>query len=321
MKEVIDLKTAINFIHEDVIRVVGSMERTITQPEPIFESKTKSAITFCSVDGASALDLINSTGAGVVICRENNALTSLTINDKTLIIVTNPRLSFLRLIGAVFSDAPPRGIHPSAVIDPQAKISKDVYIGPFTYIGKCEIGEGTVIHGHVHIYPGNVRIGKNVIIHAGTVIGVDGFGYARNENAELEFFPHLGGVFIDDFVEIHSNVNVDRGTLGDTIIGQGTKIDKFCHIGHNVVIGKHCVISARSMLGGSAQIGDYSWIAPCACIRDGGINIGSHAFIGMASVVTKDVPSGMTVMGVPAWPDIEYKKMLKLLHRFVEKDE
>jgi UDP-3-O-[3-hydroxymyristoyl] glucosamine N-acyltransferase len=165
-----------------------------------------------------------------------------------------------------------------------------------------------------------VRIGKKVVIHAGTVIGVDGFGYARNENDELEFFPHLGGVLIDDCVEIHSNVNIDRGTLGDTILGQGTKVDKFCHIGHNVVIGKHCVIAARSMLGGSAQIGDYSWIAPCACIRDGGIKIGSHAFVGMASVVTKDVPGGTTVMGVPAWHESEYKKMLKVLHHFIEKD-
>jgi len=178
-------------------------------------------------------------------------------------------------------------------------------------VGKCEIGEGTVIHGHVHIYNSNVKIGKNVIIHAGTVIGVDGFGYERNESSKLEYFPSIGGVIIEDDVEIHSNVNVDRGTLGDTLIGRGTKIDKFCHIGHNVVIGKHCVITAHCMLGGSAQIGDYAWIAPCVCIREGGIKIGSHAFVGMAAVVTKDVPDGTMVVGAPARRIEEYKKILK----------
>jgi len=269
------------------------------------------AITFCNKIGADARELIRSTKAGVVLCCNDRSLAELAVRGKTLIQVRNPRLSFLRLIGAVFAEPRPRGIHPTAVIDPDAKIHPDVYIGPFTYVGKCEIGEGTVIYGHIHIYGGNVKIGKNVVIHAGTVIGVDGFGYARNEGGELEHFPHLGGVIIEDDVEIHSNVNIDRATLGNTIIGQGTKIDKFCHIGHNVVIGKHCVIIAHSMLGGSARIGDYVWIAPCACIRDGGIRIGAHALIGMGTVVTRDVPDGAAVMGVPARPIEDYKRILK----------
>ena len=308
-KEAIELRKVLEVLGEAIVRVIGTQERMITHPAPIHEAQNDLAITFCSKVGADALMLIRSTKAGVVLCADDQSLDELVDTGRTLVAVKNPRLSFLRLIKSVFAEPPLRGIHPTAVIDPEAKIHLNVYIGPFTYVGKCEIGEGTVIYGHVHVYGNNVKIGKNVVIHAGTVIGVDGTGYARNENNELEHFPSVGGVIIEDDVDIHSHVNIDRGTLGNTVIGQGTKIDKFCHIGHNVVIGKHCMITAQSMLGGSAQIGDYVWIAPCACIRDGDIKIGAHAFVGMAAVVTKDVPDGVTVMGAPARPIEQYKKV------------
>ena len=321
MKEDIKIERAIEILAKDIIRIIGSTNRTFSHPAPIREAETESAITFCNKAGIEALDLINSTAAGVVLCLEDQLLDKFENSKKTLLIVKNPRLSFLRLISAVFTAEHPHGIHPTAVIDPEAVIHDSVYIGPFTYVGKCEIGKDTVIHGHVHIYTGNVKIGKNVVVHAGTIIGVDGFGYARNENNELEFFPSCGGGGIEDNVEIHSNVNIDRGTLSNTVIGQGTKIDKFCHIGHNVVIGNHSVITAHTMIGGSAKIGDYVWIAPCTSILNGGIKIGSRAFIGMSAVVTKDVPDDVSVMGSPARPIPEYKKLLKSLRHLIESDE
>jgi UDP-3-O-[3-hydroxymyristoyl] glucosamine N-acyltransferase len=313
MTKAIELRRILQILGEEIMRVIGNVRRSVTHPAPIKEARNEFAITFCTKPDIDALELIRSTKAGVVVCRDNESLDELGDSGKTLIVVRNPRLSFIRLIKAVFAEPIPCGIHPTAVIDPDANIHPDVYIGPFTYVGKCEIGEGTVIYGHVHIYGNNVKIGKNVVIHAGTIIGVDGFGYSRNESNELEYFPSLGGVIIEDDVEIHSNVNVDKGTLSNTVIGKGTKIDKFCHIGHNVVIGKHCVITAHGMFGGSAQIGDYTLIAPCVCIRDGGIRIGSHAFVGMAAVVTKDVPDGVTVMGAPARPIETYKQILKAI--------
>jgi UDP-3-O-[3-hydroxymyristoyl] glucosamine N-acyltransferase len=313
----IALGCILDLLGSTVRRVVGPTDRIITSPAPIRQAKDENSITFCVSSRSDALDAIRSTGAGVVLCPEIQLLDASAPDGKTLVVVDHPRLAFIRVMQAFFAEPRPQGIHPTAVIDPGATIHPDTYIGPFAYIGRCIIGQGSAIHGHVHIYD-NVRIGKNVVIRPGTVLGVDGFGYERNDSGELEFFPSIGGVIIEDDVEIHSNVNVDRGTLADTVIGRGTKIDKFCHIGHNVVIGKHCVITAHSMLGGGAEIGDYVWIAPCVCVRDGGIRIGSRAFIGMAAVVTKDVLGGTTVMGAPARPIEEQKLILRALRRLAQ---
>jgi UDP-3-O-[3-hydroxymyristoyl] glucosamine N-acyltransferase len=159
-----------------------------------------------------------------------------------------------------------------------------------------------------------------VIIHAGTVIGADGFGYERNDGGELEKFPHLGHVVLEDNVEVGSNTCIDRGTLGDTIIREGAKIDNLVHIAHNVVVGRHAVVIAHAMIGGSTRIGDYAWVAPCACVRDV-VSIGDRAMIGLGAVVVRDVPDGATVMGIPARPVDEYKKILEASKRAAGLDE
>ena len=299
-------------IGEYVILGDGS-ERRFTRLCPIFQAEPDS-LTWVSPSRKDKQQLVEQTEASIVICDKSINVTESLSNTKCLVVVDDPRVTFVKVGNALFAREMEYGIHPTAVVHPEAEIHQKTYIGPYTCVGKCIIEEGTAIHGHCYLYDdANISIGRNVVIHAGCTIGVDGFGYVRNESGEYENFPQVGGVLIEDNVEIHSHVNIDRGTLGYTIIGKGTKIDKFCHIGHNVVIGEHCVITAHSMLGGSAQIGDNAWIAPCACIRDGGIKIGSHAFVGMAAVVTKDVPENTVVMGMPARPAEEYKRLLKAL--------
>lgn len=132
----------------------------------------------------------------------------------------------------------------------------------------------------------------------GTVIGADGFGYARAEDGTLVKMPHRGNVVIEENVEIGCNTCIDRAVEGSTVIGAGTKIDNLVHIAHGVKIGKNCIIVAGSVIGGSCEIGDNVYIGIGAMIKNK-IRIGKNAFIGMGAVVTKDVPEGATIVGNP----------------------
>ena len=272
----------------------------ILEPSPITKANSNS-ISFCTNNFLpDALSIIKNSNAKVIICSNKLVFKEEKFGNKIIIQASNPRLSFIKIMQRYFEEKQNFGISPSAVIEKDAKIHPNVYIGHHTYIGKSEIGAGTVIHENVTIYS-NVVIGKNVIIHSGTVIGADGFGYERNEHGEMIKFPNVGGVIIENDVEIGSNTCVDRGTLNNTHIGKGTKIDNLCHIAHNVIVGNNCCIIAQSMIGGSVVIGDHSWIAPSACIIDG-IKIGRNSVVGLGAVVIKEVPENSVVIGVPAKP-------------------
>lgn len=268
-------------------------------------------VAFCSTIAKEPESLLNQASCYLIIVdrRVKVDLERLSANGvKAIIYSDNARLDFIRLMKHFFARPRPQGIDPSAVISPKAKIGKNVYIGPLCSIGEAEIGDNCVIYAGVHIYD-NVRLGRNVTIHSGTVIGADGFGYQRDETGKLEKFPHVGGVIIEDDVEIGANTCIDRGTLGDTHICTGARIDNLVHIAHNVYIGKHAVVIANAMVGGGTRIEDYAWVAPSACLRDR-ISIGAHAVVGLAALVTKDVPKGITVLGAPARELSEYKRLL-----------
>jgi UDP-3-O-[3-hydroxymyristoyl] glucosamine N-acyltransferase len=241
-----------------------------------------------------------------LICSQAHA-GQLAGSDVTCFITDNPRLAFMRAVDRFFSrPRPAPGIHPRAVVDASATIDPTASIGANCYIGAdCVVGARSVLFPNVTLLD-DVRVGADVTIASGTVIGADGFGYERNEDFELEKFPHIGGVVIEDNVEIGSNTSIDRGTLGDTIIRSGARIDNQCHISHNVDVGHHAAVIAQSMVGGSAVIGDYSWLAPAAIIMNQA-KIGARATVGLGAVVVKDVPAGLTVMGSPAIPADEFR--------------
>lgn len=177
-------------------------------------------------------------------------------------------------------------------------IGKDVYIGSYCHI--CEeviIEEGVVIGNNVSIEC-PTKIGKNSIIHSGVIIGTDGFGYYK-ENKHYEKVIHFGGVTIGENVEIGANTCIDRGTLEDTFIGDGVKIDNLCHIAHNVTIEENSMVIALSLLGGSSTLKKNSYIAPGVVIKNQ-ITIGENAFVGMGAVVVNDIEAGKVVVGVPA---------------------
>lgn len=260
------------------------------------------AIVFCTKDKVSdPVTIIERSKASVVIVDKSLELKMANFKGKSVIIVDNAREIYLKIINKCFPAKQIKsGIHPSAIVDAEAEIHKSTYIGAKCVIGKCKIGENTIIHANVVIND-SVVIGKNVIISPGCVIGFDGFGYYRDENGNLQNFPHFGGVIIEDDVEIGSNTSIDRGTLGNTIIKKGAKVDNLIHVAHNVVIGKNSMVIAHAMLGGSAIIGESAWVAPGAILRDG-IKIGNKALVGLGAVVTKDVPDNTIVVGNPAKP-------------------
>ena len=279
----------------------------------------ENSITFCR-NTAQGATFINSSKAALVIVDETLKIDIELMRRnrvKAIISSDNPRRDFILVVRKFFTQTILAGIHPSAVIAPKAKLGNNLFIGPLCTIGNAEIGNNCVIYAGVHIYD-NVKIGNNVVIHAGTVIGSDGFGYERNPEGELEKFPHIGGVVIEDDVEIGANTCIDKGTLENTTICQGAKIDNLVHIAHNVYIGKHVVVIANAMIGGGVRIEDYAWVAPSASIRNQ-INIGKSSTIGIGAVVTKNIDPGITVLGVPARELSEYKALLSALNKLANK--
>ncbi len=191
-------------------------------------------------------------------------------------------------------------IGPFAALEDGVKIGNRVRLGPGVFIGEgSEIGEETLIYPNVTIREG-VKIGRRVIIHSGTVIGSDGFGFAPHQRKYYKI-PQVGGVIIEDDVELGANVTVDRGTLGNTIIGRGTKVDNLVQIGHNVVIGSDSILVAQVGISGSTKIGHHVTLAGQVGVA-GHLTIGDDVVVGGKSGVTKDIPSKENVSGFPPLP-------------------
>ncbi len=242
-------------------------------------------------------ELVDKTEALTIICDFEQEINPEIFERKCVIRVNNPKKVVISIIENYFLAEQEYGIHPNSIIHPEAKIHPDVYIGPGCIIGNCEIGRRTVLDGRVFVYDGTV-IEYDVHIQTGVVIGADGFGYIQEENGKWEAFPHCGYVHICSNVRISSNTVIDKGALGTTKIGRGTKIGSLVKIAHNVIIGEDNLIISGTMINGSVVIGDRVYIGTGANVRNK-IRIGDDAYVGMGTVVVKDVERGVTVIGNP----------------------
>ncbi|MDA8575750.1 UDP-3-O-(3-hydroxymyristoyl)glucosamine N-acyltransferase [Candidatus Marinamargulisbacteria bacterium] len=228
--------------------------------------------------------------------------------DRPHIFVSNGPIAMAQLIALFRWTVPPlptlvhdtAQVHASAHIGDGSVIQAGVVIHPGAVIGnRCFVGEGSQIFSNVSIGD-SVRIGNNCIIRSGAVIGSDGFGYMTQPDRTHRFMPHQGGVWLGDSVHIGSLTTVDRGVLADTQIGAGTKIDAHCHIAHNALIGKQCLIAGGVQFAGSVTIGDHCIFAGQVAVKDH-VTIGSNSVILSRAGVTKSFPSGgVTLFGFPA---------------------
>lgn len=260
------------------------------------------------------------------------------IPQRTIIRTPDPRTAVAGIIAKLHPRVgPPAGVHPSAIIGPGAVIGAGAFIGPLVSIGAgvyigagasvgpgsvigdhVHIGEGSVLHAHVTVYH-HVKLGKQVILHSGCVIGADGFGFVLRDGI-YEKFPQIGRVEIGDRVEIGANSCVDRAALGVTSIGDGTKIDNMVHVGHNCRIGRNVVVAAQTGFSGGVVVEDYAVIGGQVGIGDKA-RIESRAVLGSGSGVltSKIVRAGEVMWGTPARPLKQYLEQLAVVSRMAKK--
>lgn len=305
------LEQILQHLSDEAVEVKEGSEKIAIDKALTLTEACEQSIAWVKPGQSDIAEKIKLSKAGVVIC-DTAAYTAAMAQGqqgKTFLLVQEPKRIFSKLVNRLFVQLPSPGIHPSAVIDKAARIGHNCYIGPFSYIGAASIGDNTIIHGHCHIYD-KVSIGKDCIIHAGVVIGSDGFGYSKDESGNVEKFPHIGGVEIGNNVEIGSNTCVDKGALGNTIIHDGVKIDNLVHVAHNVELHANAFIIANAMLGGSTIVGEGAWIAPSASLLQQ-LTIGKNATVGVGAVVTKNIPEDEVWTGSPARPLQEFLSMQK----------
>jgi len=254
---------------------------------------------------------------------------------KILIRVPDARIAFAKAMALFFPEKKfTAGIHPTAVIAASAKIDPAAHIGPHCVVGeRVKIGAGAVLQAcdfvgddckldkdvylfpNVTLYP-KTEIGRRVRIHAGTVIGSDGFGYVQEHGVHLKV-PQIGNVIIGDDVEIGANVTIDRGALGATVIGKGTKIDNLVQIAHNVEIGEGSIVISQVGIAGSSKLGKYVILAGQAGLA-GHLKIGDRVTVAAQAGVMTDIPDGGTWLGSPAQPDKQAKRQMIAIQHLPE---
>lgn len=293
MKKV-SVNEIINCLGSQVLNVAGIYEDVYIDNLADSAHVNETTLDWINPSKNNKQEIANDSRAKVLLVDESISY----IEGKVLIYVKHPKRALALVGNTFFVYKYEPSIHPTAVISPDATIGKDVYIGPYTVIGKAIIGDGCIFESNVRIYDG-VVMGKECRVKPGAVLGGEGFGFERDEGGNKFRFPQIGHLIIGNDVEIGANTCIDRGALSNTVIGDHTKINNLCHIAHNNQIGRNVTITGCVNISGSNVIDDNVWIAPQASIR-GFVHLGEKCVIGMGAIVTKNVPAGEIWIGNPA---------------------
>jgi UDP-3-O-[3-hydroxymyristoyl] glucosamine N-acyltransferase len=275
-------------------------------------------------------EALKTSQAGAVLIPE--MLAHLPAGPRTRIVVADPHVSIASVLEAMFPPTPlAPGIDSTARLGSGSRLGRDVSIGPFVVLGRgvqvgdrcrlaerVSLGEGVTVGADTTIGPGVVcyagsRIGSRCVLKAGAVIGGDGFGYLSGHDGHRRI-RHVGGCILEDEVEVGSNTCVDRGSIDDTILGRGTKLDNLVHVGHNVQLGQRCLAMAGVGIAGSTRIGNDVILAGHVGVTDH-LVLGSNVRVGAKSAVFGDIPSGSTFSGHPARPHRQFLRAQAALYR------
>lgn len=309
-------------------RLVGSGEVTVAGVAPL-DRAGPGDLSF--VASSRYLPYLQRSRAAAVLCKPEFA--DAPGGPATRIVVDDPHRALLAVLPLLHPEpVPPRGVHATAIIGAGARWTDPVTIGPYAVLGRdvllgrnvqigagCSLGDGvrigddTVLHPHVVCYPGTI-VGDRTILHGGVCVGSDGFGYVPEAGMGHRRIPHVGRCVIGNDVEIGANTTVDRGSVDDTVIGDGTKIDNLVQVGHNVRIGARCIIMAQVGLSGSTVIEDDCILAGQVGLA-GHLTVGRGARIAAQSGVDRDVGAGTTVFGYPARERREQLRTLAAMNR------
>jgi UDP-3-O-[3-hydroxymyristoyl] glucosamine N-acyltransferase len=296
---------------------------------------------FAPADRAQSGDLTFAENENYFARAEQSAAAAIIVagpfasSRKVLIRVRDARVAFAKVLPLFFPEpAFGAGIHATAVVPQSARVHPTAYVGPYCVLGEdarigersvlqgadwvgpgCQVGDDVVLFPQVILYP-RTEVGNRVRIHSGSVVGSDGFGYVQDGGAHLKV-PQIGNVIIREDVEIGANVTLDRGALGPTIIGRGTKIDNLVQIAHNVIVGEHCLIVSQAGIAGSTKLGNYVILAGQAGLA-GHLKIGNRASVGAQSGVMNNIPDGEKWLWTPAQPDRQAKRQMIAMQQLPE---
>lgn len=295
----IKVSEIVSYLGDKVIRVNGTVQDFYIDNFADVARVNKTSLDWINPSKPNKQELTEKSAAKTILVDESIVYSDvLKEKEKILLVVENPKNILAMIMRTFFVDKIKPGIDSTAYIHPDAEIGKDVYIGPNCYIGKCKIGDNNVIHSNVSIYD-RTTIGNNNVIHSGALICVDGLGCMRSKEGKLEEFPQIGGVVIGDNCYIGGNTHIASGSLADTIIEDGCKINGLCFIGSNDHLHENVWITGSTMLAGSVTVEKNTTIYSRVVVREW-THIGEGVTIGMGSVVTKNIPDGETWVGTPA---------------------